>query len=159
MPYEIYAKIEQEGNLIKGECTKKEREDFIMVYGLEHKFTNPYDMNSGKSTGGLKHSPVVITKETDKSSPLLLKAMSELAELDVELQFYQMKGKVETNYFTVKLSNAIIMGIEPYVPIVFVPENAPFKHMEKISFVYTQVTWTITDGGVEHVIDWATGIK
>jgi type VI secretion system secreted protein Hcp len=159
MPYEIYAKVEQEGNLIKGECTKKEREDFIMVYGLEHKFTNPYDMHSGKSTGSIKHDPIVITKETDSSSPLLLKALAENADLDVELQFYQMKGKVETNYFTVKLSKARIMGIEPYVPIVFVPENAPYKHMEKVAFVYSSITWTIAEGGVEHEVNWEMGIK
>ena len=56
---------------IKGSVTQKGREDTIMVIATSHEVLSPRDAASGLPTGKRQHKPFTITKEVDKSSPLL----------------------------------------------------------------------------------------
>src|SRR4051794_22487380 len=49
----------------------------ITVTGLSHEIVSPRDPASGLPTGKRMHKPFVITKEMDKSSPLLLNALNQ----------------------------------------------------------------------------------
>ena len=48
----------------------------IQLTGLTHEVISPRDPQSGLPTGKRMHKPFVITKELDKSSPLLFKALT-----------------------------------------------------------------------------------
>src|SRR5262245_26518966 len=56
---------------IKGSVTQKGREGSIMVIAVTHEILSPRDPASGLPTGKRMHKPFVVTKELDKSSPLL----------------------------------------------------------------------------------------
>ena len=56
---------------IKGSVTQKGREGKISVIAANHDIASPHDAASGQATGRRVHQPFVITKEVDKSSPLL----------------------------------------------------------------------------------------
>lgn len=60
---------------IKGSVTQKGREGKIMVMAAGHEITVPRDIASWLPTGRRMHKPFVITKELDKSSPLLYQAL------------------------------------------------------------------------------------
>ena len=61
---------------IKGSVTQAGREDTIMVIAFDHKVTSPRDAASGLPTGKRQHGPLTICKELDKSSPLLMQALT-----------------------------------------------------------------------------------
>src|SRR5690349_18385178 len=78
----------------------------------------PRDPASGLPTGKRQHKPIVITKELDKSSPLLYNALVNNENIpEWELQFWTPQlsaaGGVgaEKQHYTIKLTNANIASI------------------------------------------------
>ena len=61
----------QKQGQIKGSVTQKGREGKIMVIAYSHEIVSPRDTASELPTGKRMHKPLVITKELDKSTPLL----------------------------------------------------------------------------------------
>ncbi|HEX2881751.1 MAG TPA: type VI secretion system tube protein TssD, partial [Polyangiaceae bacterium] len=103
---------------IKGSVTQKGRENSILVFAYQHEMSTPIDTKSGASTGKLQHGVLKITKELDKSSPLLMKAWSSNEGMtEFTLRFWEPKPTgVEAQHFTVKLTNARIVGIKSFLP-------------------------------------------
>lgn len=64
------------GALIKGGSDVKDREYSIEVKGFHHNLMIPTDNATGKVTGTRMHSPLLIIKEFDYSSPYLYKAVA-----------------------------------------------------------------------------------
>src|SRR6185436_12501865 len=113
MALNAYLKLKgQKTGEIKGSVTQKGREGKIMVIAVSHEIVSPRDPASGLPTGKRMHKPFVITKELDKSSPLLYKALCTNENItEFELQFFAPKAGgagvgTEYNNYTVKLTNA-----------------------------------------------------
>ncbi len=131
-----FLKLEINGNDVEGECTiaSLEREGTIDCYGFDHEVHVPYDAATVQITGARVHSPISIIKRTDKTSPLLLKALCLNEPVTAELWFFrpQIGGDVaEEKYLTVRLENAKIVAIEN-----------PFPLVEKVSFLSWTIKWT-----------------
>ena len=62
---------------INGSVTQAGREDLIEVIAVNHEVLTPRDAASGLPTGKRQHKPITITKDVDKSSPLLYRALAE----------------------------------------------------------------------------------
>ena len=60
---------------IKGSVTIPGHEGAIRVVAVQHEITTPRDAQSGLPTGKRQHKPFVVTKELDKSSPILYKML------------------------------------------------------------------------------------
>ena len=67
-------KGQKTGN-IAGSVIQKGREGSIMVIATSHEIVSPRDSASGMASGKRMHKPLVITKELDKSTPLLYQAL------------------------------------------------------------------------------------
>ena len=98
---------------IKGSVTQKGREGKIMVIAINHEIVSPRDAASGLPTGKRQHKPFVITKELDKSSPLLYNALvnnENISEWKLEFWTPQLAATTgvgsEKQHYTVKLTNA-----------------------------------------------------
>src|SRR5512144_1187773 len=98
---------------IKGSVTQKGRENSIMVIAVSHAIVSPRDSASGLPTGKRMHKPFVITKELDKSSPLLYNCLVNNENIpEWELQFWTPQlsaatgSGAEKQHYTVKLINA-----------------------------------------------------
>jgi type VI secretion system secreted protein Hcp len=146
---------EKQGN-IEGSCDIKGKEKTVLVYALEHKVHMPRDPQSGLPSGKRVHSPLIITKEYDKASPKLYQALCSGEHLKkVEIKYFRIdkQGK-EEHYFTQTLEDAIVVTMEPYVPVVFVKDNEPFRHMEKVGFTYAKIKWLWNPDGVESEDSW-----
>ena len=68
----------QKQGQIKGSVTQKGREGTIEVIGLSHSILSPRDAASGLPSGKRMHKPLVITKELDIASPLILRTCDRL---------------------------------------------------------------------------------
>ena len=140
---------------MKGDCAQAGREDTILVYDIQHKIEIPRDRLTGTASGQRIHEPLVITKHLDQASPLLHRACCTGEHCEVDLKFFRITEKgTEEHYYTIKLSDAIIVEIENITPMVFLPENKPYHDMEKVSFTYSKIIWTYEPDGIEQEDDW-----
>lgn len=161
MALNSYLKLKgQKQGDIKGGVTQKGREGTIMVIGFHHEVLSPTDTSSGLPTGKRIHTPFIITKEIDKSTPLLYSALVNNENLtNWELQCFALKGTgVEVNNYTVKLTNARIVDINSNMLNNKIAENAKLSIMEQVSFVYQKITWTWVDGGISSQDDWVSPV-
>lgn len=144
----LTVKGEKQGQ-IKGGVLQKGRESSIAVIAINHEVVSPRDPASGLPTGKRTHKPLVITKELDKSSPLLYRALvtnENLPQWDLKVFLPGAKG-VETLAYTVKLTNASVASIR-----MLVGEDG--KLVQEVSFTYQKIEWTWNDGGITAMDDW-----
>lgn len=141
---------------IEGSVTRPGREGSIKVIAVNHEVISPTDPASGLPTGKRRHTPFTITKEVDRSSPLLMNALvsnEQIDELSVEFWRPSVTGK-EEQFYTIELSNARIADIRFEMLNNQYPENAQHEIREHVSFTYQRITWTYTDGGITSTDDW-----
>ena len=146
---------------IKGSVTQKGREGKIAVIAVSHEIISPRDPASGLPTGKRMHKPFVVTKELDKSSPLLYNALVNNENIpDWQLQFWtpQIKATTgsgnEVQHYTVKLTNANVASIAFRMANNKHPELMKFAEYEEIAFTYQKIEWTWNDGGITAGDDW-----
>jgi type VI secretion system secreted protein Hcp len=150
---------------IKGSVIQKGREDSIMVIAVSHEIISPRDPASGLPTGKRMHKPFVITKELDKSSPLLYNVLCNNENIQTwELKFWTPQIRAtsgtgaEVQHFTVKLENANIASIHFRMLNNKNPELMKYAEFEEVSFTYEKIVWTWTDGGIEADDSWAAPV-
>jgi type VI secretion system secreted protein Hcp len=141
---------------IKGSVTQKGREDSICVIAFSHEIVSPRDAASGLPTGKRMHKPLMITKEVDKSTPLLYNLLINNENIKTwKLEFWQPSSSGhEVQFYTIDLMNASIASIEQHMLNNKNPEFMKYKEYENIYFCYQKITWTWKDGGITAEDDW-----
>jgi type VI secretion system secreted protein Hcp len=147
----IYMTIQGQLGNIEGSSTDPGHEGEIKVNSYSHDLVSPRDSATGQATGKRQHSPVVITKEIDKSTPLLFRAITTNENLsDVTLNFYRPNPSDNGQpYFTVKLTDVQISRASQYPP-----DPGHSDDYESIAFVFHTIKWTWVDGGISAEDDW-----
>jgi type VI secretion system secreted protein Hcp len=162
MALNAYLKLKgQKQGEIKGSVTQKGREAKIMVIAASHEIVSPRDAASGLPTGKRMHKPFVITKELDKSSPLLYNVLvnnENVPEWKLEFWTPQISatGGVgsEKQHYTVELMNANVANISFRMLNNKNPELTRYAEFEEVAFTYQKITWTWKDGGITSQDDW-----
>lgn len=141
---------------IKGSCKQGgDKTDKVLVYAVDHQVEIPKDTHTGLPTGQRIHHPITITKAVDVASPKLYKCCCTGEQCEVMFDFYRIKEDgTEDKYYTIKLEEAIVVNMQAHTPLTFMPENKPYQDMEMVSFTYSKITWTFTDGNIEFVDNW-----
>lgn len=157
MPIPAYMWLKDDGGAdIKGSVDVKDREGSIEVIGFSHGLNLPVDSSAGKITGTCSHSPMMIEKEFDSSSPYLYKAVATGQTLkSAELRWYRINdaGREEA-YFIITIEGVKITGVNPGMPNVKMAGNSQINHMESISLMYEKITWRYVDGNVQYTDEW-----
>jgi len=152
----------QKSGQIKGGTTQKGREDSIMVIAVSHEVVSPRDAASGLPTGKRMHKPLVITKELDKSSPLLMAMMTTNENIaSWTLKFWAPQKQAvgsgtgqEVQNYTIELVNANIASVSFRMANNKHPDLMKFAEYEEVAFTYQKITWTWNDGGITASDDW-----
>jgi len=157
MPMPSYMKVvgTTQGE-IQGSCQIQGHQNTILVQGVDHQIEIPRSPQTGLPTGKRVHLPMTITKEIDKSSPKLYQALCSGEKLSsVELDYYRVsaQGK-EEKYYTVKLEDAIVVGMRGWVPNCLLPVDTHYGHMEDVSFTYSKIIETWQPDGIEAEDSW-----
>ena len=108
--------------------------DQILVLSLNHTMTTVSNVSSAV------HSPLLIHKHLDKSSPLLAQAMADREELSCEIDLYRTANGGQQKYYTLRLIGARIVGLSLDIPDVLLFNDAP--PTEQVMLRYEQITWT-----------------
>lgn len=141
---------------IRGGVTQAGREDSILVVGYSHDVFSPRDAQSGLPDAARQHAPLRITKEIDRSTPLLMAAWARGERItEFELRFWQPSatGK-EVQYYTILLYDARIVSIRQEMLNNRYPEFANHKEREHVTFVYREIEWIFEDGGITFQDEW-----
>jgi type VI secretion system secreted protein Hcp len=162
MALNAYLKLKgQKQGEIKGSVTQKGRENKIAVIAVSHEIISPRDAASGLPTGKRMHKPFVITKELDKSSPLLHQALvtnENIAEWELQFWTPQLRATAgtgtEVQHYTIKLTNANVASIHYRMLNNKNPELMKYAECEEIAFTYQKIEWTWNDGGITAADDW-----
>src|SRR5947209_15249249 len=100
----------QKSGDIQGSVTQKGRENSILVFAVAHSIQSPRDPASGLPVGKRTHKPLVISKQLDRSTPLLYSMWASNEAISTwELQFWRLQqtpsptAPPEQQYYTVKL--------------------------------------------------------
>src|SRR5271170_8515231 len=111
---------------IQGGVTQKGREHSILVHSFSHEIISPRDPASGLPTGKREHHPVHILKEIDQSSPPLWTALVNNENLVTwQLKFWAPSATgVETQIYTITLTNASIASIPSTCPTTKIPPRS-----------------------------------
>lgn len=141
------------GALIKGGCDVQNREFSIEFKGFHHNLSTPTDNLTGKPTGKRIHSPMMIVKEFDYSSPYLYKAVATGQSLrKAELKFYKISDAgQEVEYFNILLENVRIVSVSPAMAS---PEDNNNNHLETVELRYERITWKHNDGNIIFTDAW-----
>jgi type VI secretion system secreted protein Hcp len=138
---------------IQGDVTLKGREGTIAVTAVSSQIDSMFDPTSGAASGKRQHQPISITKRIDQASPKLYTAMVTNETLtDVTLAFWSPLPDgtgMQTPYFTIKLTNATIVGIT-----LNSQDAQDTAAQTQVRFVYQRISWTWTDGGITGQDDW-----
>jgi type VI secretion system secreted protein Hcp len=151
----------QKSGQVKGGVTQKGREDSIMVIAVNHEVITPRDLQSGLPTGARIHKPFVITKELDKSTPILYNILctnENCSKVIIKFWTPQLKAATgvgaEFQNYTVTLTNANIASIGFRMLNNKDQALAKFTEMEEIAFTYEKIEWVWVDGGITAEDSW-----
>jgi type VI secretion system secreted protein Hcp len=161
MALNAYLKLKgQKTGDIRGSVTQKGREGSILVHASDHLIVSPRDSASGLPTGKRQHQPFVITKEVDKSTPLLYQALVTNENItQFRLDFWRPSPTgAEVQFYTIELVNASIASVKLEMLNTDYPENAKILEREKVAFTYQRIIWTIRDGGITAQDDWESPV-
>jgi type VI secretion system secreted protein Hcp len=157
MPFHMELTGKTQGNMSEGCSIIQGRENTILCQALDHELYIPHDPQTGLPTGKRVHRPLTVTKTFDKSSPKMYQAVTSGERMtDVTMKYYRITPEgTEEHYFTIKLEDAIIVSIKPWVPNALDQAKEKFTHMEDVSFTYMKIIWTWVKDGVEAQDSWA----
>ena len=160
MPCHMTLEGETQG-AIDGSCEMQGRENSILVYAMNHDIHIPRDPQTGLASGKRIHGPLTIVKEVDKSSPKLYQALCTGENMtNVELKYFRVAPDgTEEHYFTTTLENAIVVEMKPYMPVAFLAENEPYRHMEELSLTYRKIMWDWVPDGIGAEDDWMVPVE
>lgn len=133
---------------IEGSCTIKGREGTILIHSFSHNIHTPTDSYTGLATGKRIHGPINITKELDKSSPLLVQALcsgEQMKEVVIKLFRINKKG-AEEHYYTIQLTGAILTSIGT--------SAGGGADSESVSMTYKKAVWRHEIDKKEAEDDW-----
>ena len=144
-----FVRLRIDGNDIEGESTiiSMEREGTIECFGFEYDLTTPREEATGMLTGRRQHSPITIVKRVDKSTPLLYRALCNNEPVtSAQLRFFRPSpagSGTEEHFYTILLERGYVSDI-----------TSVGRNLEKVSFVFQDITWTYEIGGATHKDSW-----
>lgn len=145
-----WMRIRVNGEELEGDTYREDRQGQIEIHGFENAVITAREAGSGLATGRRQYQPLLIRKRIDKSSPLLMKALTTNSVVEVQFSFYRPNPTgdgTEEHFYTVELRQARVASVK-------MVQNGSEPPTEEISFVFHTITWTYEDGGITHEDTW-----
>jgi type VI secretion system secreted protein Hcp len=165
LKFYAYMKGKKTG-VIEGDVTQKGREKSILCSAFDHYCESPRDVQSGLPTGKRRYHPIRIVKEVDKASPLLWQVLTTNETLtEVTFKFWRPSahgaggGAAETQFYTIKLTNANIAGMRMKQLDQNEMESAKIPIEEEVDFTFQKIEWEETVGKKMASDDWEAPVS
>lgn len=150
--------------IIEGSVDLAGREGQIEIVEYGHSIGLAIDNATGLPAGNQQHRAIRVTKEIDKSTPILMEVLNTKEKLTgVIIRFYRPRTPgFEDDFFTVELNDAYIVNIfqssrthtdEDWNQVLNVPIN------ETLTITYNKIIWTWKAGSITSEAYWTQGQK
>lgn len=129
---------------ITGDVIEAGREGTILVSEIHHLMHIPVDPTTGQPSAALQHEPFVFTKQVDRATVNMYQALSNLESLTATFKYYRsdpQTGQLQ-EYFSIQLTNALLIAIEPIKAEIQDPANTAFPDMERVRMTYQEILIT-----------------
>ena len=156
----VHLYLKANGKDVKGESTQTSlgRADSIECISYEQGVVTAREATTGMVTGRRQYGPLSIRKRLDKASPLIMKALVENQKIDGTFKFFRPNpagdGTTE-QFFTVEIKNGHVSAIKQLLPNTIAAATSGEPPQEEVSFVFKDITWTYTQGGITHSDSWS----
>ncbi len=121
--------------------------DEIMMLSYTHNMVNIG--NTNKPT----HGPILITKNIDKSSPLLAQALSGREEINCTISFYRVSSYgIQEKYYSITINGGIVADLTLEMPHAILEHDA--EPQESVAIRYRDITWTHHSAGTSGYSTW-----
>ena len=142
------------GETIEGESTiaSSDREDTIECFSFSYGVASPMESFSGQPAGFSAYAPIVVTKQIDKSTPFLWKALTLNENIEATFRFFRPEpGSGFTEHFyTIVITDGRVSAIDFQSPDSMDAVVGGHPPRETISFVYNNMIQTHEVSSVEH---------
>ncbi len=156
----VHLFLKANGQDIKGESSQTSlgRGNSIECTFYQQNVLTAREAGSGMATGRRQYEPLLIRKRIDKSSPLIAKALVENQKIDATFKFFRPNptgdGTTE-QFYSVEIKEGRVASMKQFLPDTIVPATSTEPPMEEVTFVFSTITWTFTNGGVTHTDTWS----
>ncbi|MET0341190.1 MAG: type VI secretion system tube protein TssD [Polyangiales bacterium] len=156
----VHLYLKANGTDIKGESTQSSlgRESSIECVYFDSSVRTARESGSGSATGRRSYEPIVIRKRIDKSTPLLAKALTQNEKIEAEFKFFRPNpgGDGTTQqFYTIAIKDGRVASFKMVVPDCIDPAHSKRPPLEEVTFSFHTISWTYTDGGVQHEDSWS----
>ncbi|PLR34124.1 type VI secretion system tube protein Hcp [Chimaeribacter coloradensis] len=137
---------DENGSPIVGGCQVAGRVGAIELREVAHDLFIPADGHTGRLTSTRVHTPLIVQKEFDRTTPILCQALcNNLILKSAAIHMYQISDAgLEKAYFTILLEKVRITRITPNL----YPGAGTGTHMETIQMHYGAITWKHCEGNM-----------
>lgn len=138
-----------------GNAHQPAHRDEILVQSVQHDFYMP-DASAG---GHRVHTPLIITKVVDKSTPLLNNALASqelLTECRLDCYRTAVAGGLEL-FYSIHLEDALVQRVQIYSPHCQDESQAHLTQMEQVCFTYKRIRWEHRVAGTSGSDSWQRG--
>lgn len=121
--------------------------DEIQVLSFTHQMVH---LGNSKQAS---HGPVLLTKNVDKSTPLLAQALDNMEKLTCKIDFYRVSPYgAQEKFYTVEMREAVIVSLTTHVPhIIHYNDEDP---EEEVHIRYRDILWTHHLAGTSGYASW-----
>lgn len=159
MAEHVFLFLKAGGSDVQGESTitSQGRENSIECYAFLSEVATSREATTALSTGRRMHKPICITKRIDKSSPLLLKALTRNEAVEGTFKFFRPNPAgdgTSQHFYSVNITNARVASVKQVSEVKNDTDDLGLPALEEVTFVFQDIRWTYEDGGVEHHDSW-----
>lgn len=155
----VHLYLKANGSQIKGDSTQESlgRKDSIECVAFDQSVTTAREAGTGMMTGRRQYQPLKIVKRIDRASPLIMKALTNNEKIDGVFKFFRPNptgdGTTE-QFYTVEIKDGHVASVKELVQNTLEPDLANHPPLEEVAFVFHTISWTYTNGGVQHEDSW-----
>jgi type VI secretion system secreted protein Hcp len=159
MAQTVHLFLKANGKAVDGESTvvSMGREKSIECVWYEQAVATAREAGTNTVTGRRQYQPIKILKRIDKSSPILMKGLTENQKIEGEFKFYRPNPAgdgTEQHFFTVAIGDGNISAVRQYIPETTNAATVGQAPLEQVEFVFKRIVWTYENGGVTHEDKW-----
>lgn len=150
---------DENGMQIPGDCVAPGREGAIEVMNSSYGVRQPVDSNTGSMTGCRQHSPVVIHKQLDKTSPYFAIAVCEQKRLQkAVLKYYEiMEAGIESEIYNITLEGVVVSSVD-FTHVYYPGSSSPNMH-EVVGLRFRGIEWNYVRGNIKYDDAWMKPAK
>ncbi len=151
----VHLFLKANGADIQGDSSESSlgREGSIECVLYEQSVSTAREAASGMATGRRQYDPLRIRKRIDRSSPLILKALTENQAVQGTFRFFRPSPSGDGSseqFYTVEIKQGRVASVKQYVADTLDADTVEQPPMEEVTFVFNAIEWTVTDGGISH---------